>query len=41
MDFLWTPWRYKYIAHAVKTDGCIFCEALKAGDEKAQIVLSR
>jgi ATP adenylyltransferase len=39
MDFLWTPWRYKYIAHAVKTDGCIFCDALNAGDEKAQIVL--
>jgi ATP adenylyltransferase len=39
MDFLWTPWRYKYIAHAVKMDGCIFCDALNAGDEKAQIVL--
>jgi ATP adenylyltransferase len=39
MDFLWTPWRYKYIAAAAKTDGCIFCDALTAGDEKAQIVL--
>ena len=39
MDFLWTPWRYKYIAHAVKMEGCIFCDALNAGDEKAQIVL--
>lgn len=39
MDFLWTPWRYKYIASANKDDRCIFCEALKLGDEKAHIVL--
>jgi ATP adenylyltransferase len=39
MDFLWTPWRYRYIASAGKTEGCIFCDALNAGDEKAQIVL--
>jgi ATP adenylyltransferase len=39
MDFLWTPWRYKYIASASKDDRCIFCEALKIGDEKAHIVL--
>ena len=39
MDFLWTPWRYKYIAGAGKDDRCIFCEALKVGDEKAHIVL--
>jgi ATP adenylyltransferase len=39
MDFLWTPWRYQYIASAKKNDGCIFCDALKVGDEKAQIVL--
>jgi ATP adenylyltransferase len=39
MDFLWTPWRYKYIAGAGRDDRCIFCEALKAGDEKAHIVL--
>lgn len=39
MDFLWTPWRYKYIAGAGRDDRCIFCEALKAGDEKSHIVL--
>ena len=26
MDRLWTPWRYKYIAAARDTEGCIFCE---------------
>jgi ATP adenylyltransferase len=39
MDFLWTPWRYKYIASAGKSDGCVFCDAQTMGDEKAQIVL--
>jgi ATP adenylyltransferase len=38
MEFLWTPWRYSYMASAGKNDGCIFCDALKAGDEKARIV---
>lgn len=39
MDYLWTPWRYNYITNAEKTSGCIFCEAVKAGDdEKVRIV---
>jgi len=40
MDFLWTPWRYRYIADAKKDEGCIFCEAVAANDDaKAFIVL--
>lgn len=40
MDFLWTPWRYRYIADARKDEGCVFCEALALKDDvKAQIVL--
>jgi ATP adenylyltransferase len=39
MDFLWTPWRYRYIANAAKNDRCIFCDAQTMGDEKAHIVL--
>jgi len=42
MDYLWTPWRYAYIAAAAKTDGksgeCIFCELPKASDADAKIV---
>jgi ATP adenylyltransferase len=38
MEFLWTPWRYRYMASAGKDEGCIFCEALRVGDEKARIV---
>jgi ATP adenylyltransferase len=39
MDYLWTPWRYRYIADASKNEGCIFCEALAAKDDaRTQIV---
>ncbi|MGH9774848.1 MAG: HIT family protein [Candidatus Acidiferrales bacterium] len=40
MDYLWTPWRYRYIAEAAKSDRCIFCDALGMKDDaKALIVL--
>ncbi len=40
MDYLWTPWRYRYIADKTKNDRCIFCQALAADDDrKAGIVL--
>ena len=39
MDYLWTPWRYRYIADAAKDTGCIFCAAVAANDDaKTQIV---
>jgi ATP adenylyltransferase len=39
MDYLWTPWRYAYVSSAGKTSGCVFCEAVKDGDDsKAGIV---
>jgi len=39
MDYLWTPWRYAYVTAGSKTNGCIFCDLPKAGDDvKARIV---
>jgi ATP adenylyltransferase len=39
MDYLWTPWRYAYVSSAGKTPGCVFCDAVKSGDDaKAGIV---
>ncbi|MHB8410686.1 MAG: HIT family protein [Candidatus Acidiferrales bacterium] len=39
MDFIWTPWRYRYIAEANKDERCIFCDALALKDDvSAQIV---
>ncbi|MGH9561967.1 MAG: HIT family protein, partial [Terracidiphilus sp.] len=41
MDYLWTPWRYRYIANASKDDRCIFCDALAANDDARTIVVLR
>lgn len=42
MDYLWTPWRYAYIATAARNDGqpapCIFCELPHLPDVDAKIV---
>ena len=39
MDYLWTPWRYAYVAGIDKTSGCVFCDLPKSGDDaKAGIV---
>ena len=40
MDYLWTPWRYRYMAEvAGKGPGCIFCAALaKNRDDETFIV---
>jgi ATP adenylyltransferase len=39
MDYLWTPWRYAYVSASEKVAGCVFCDAVKAGDDaKARIV---
>jgi ATP adenylyltransferase len=40
MDYIWTPWRYRYIVKAGKLPGCVFCDLPAANrDEEALIVL--
>jgi len=40
MDYLWTPWRYRYISEAVNFTGCVFCDLPAANrDEETFIVL--
>src|SRR5215475_11991237 len=44
MDFIWTPWRYRYIAEHVPNrdpNSCVFCDALAAGDDAAVYILFR
>ncbi len=41
MDYLWTPWRYQYVADPSKDDRCIFCEALAAGDDVRRLIVFR
>ncbi|MGA9887318.1 MAG: HIT domain-containing protein [Candidatus Acidiferrales bacterium] len=41
MDYLWTPWRYRYIADVKKDDECIFCAALAAKDDAKTLIVLR
>jgi ATP adenylyltransferase len=40
MDYVWSPWRYAYIADASKGEqpSCVFCDALKQPDEVSLVV---
>jgi ATP adenylyltransferase len=41
MDYLWTPWRYAYVSTAEKTEGCVFCNAVKAGADEKNLIVHR
>ena len=41
MDYLWTPWRYRYVAGGVKDDRCIFCAAAEGQDDSQSLVVLR
>lgn len=31
MDFLWSPWRFRYVSEEMGTGDCFLCQAVKAG----------
>lgn len=41
MDYLWSPWRYRYVADAAKDDRCIFCDALALNDDTKSLIVLR
>ena len=41
MEHIWSPWRYRYIAAADDGKGCVFCRALKSGDDQASLIVHR
>jgi ATP adenylyltransferase len=43
MDYLWSPWRYRYVSQAGKGKGCLFCRkaALDAAQDRKELVLHR
>ena len=42
MDYLWTPWRYRYIAQSGEPAECIFCAAASPqADDHAMLVVHR
>ena len=42
MDYLWTPWRYRYISQAGEPGECVFCAAANASaDDRELLVVHR
>jgi ATP adenylyltransferase len=45
MDYLWTPWRYRYITEHGGEQGnpgsCVFCEAPALGDDEKALIVHR
>ena len=41
MDYLWTPWRYAYVATSERAAGCIFCDAPKKNDDAKMLIVHR
>jgi len=43
MDYIWTPWRYQYIATSAEADECVFCLILGKDPtrDKENLVLAR
>jgi ATP adenylyltransferase len=43
MDYLWTPWRYQYMAQAAagKQPECIFCDAVKRNHDAETLIVHR
>ena len=43
MDYLWTPWRFQYMAEAAqgKQPDCIFCDAVKKNRDEETLIAYR
>jgi len=41
MDYLWTPWRYRWVSDAGKDERCVFCDAIDAKDDAATLIVER
>jgi ATP adenylyltransferase len=43
MDYLWTPWRYQYMAQAAagQQPECIFCDAVKRNQDAETLIVRR
>jgi ATP adenylyltransferase len=41
MDYLWTPWRYRYVAEAKNLTGCVFCSAVAANRDEELLIVQR
>ena len=41
MDYLWSPWRMKYIRRQKTPKGCVFCDAVQKEDKEDNLIVAR
>ena len=41
MDYLWSPWRFHYVASTGRDDGCVFCFLLSETNDRQNLILLR
>ena len=41
MDYLWSPWRYRYVSLGAPKDVCLFCEMAAASNDRENYVVLR
>ena len=41
MDYLWSPWRYRYVTAARSESACIFCEYAASKNDQENLVVYR
>ena len=43
MDYLWSPWRFRYVSQGSESRGCIFCEkaAADSSQDREHLILFR
>ncbi|HKD07017.1 MAG TPA: HIT domain-containing protein [Bryobacteraceae bacterium] len=41
MDYLWSPWRYRYLTGVEKSDGCVFCRIAAEDDDERHLIVFR
>src|SRR5665213_4164358 len=41
MDYLWSPWRYRYVSSDTPEEGCLFCRIASQKDDKSNYVVLR
>jgi ATP adenylyltransferase len=41
VDYLWSPWRYRYLTDVRTRDGCIFCNIVAEGDDEKNLIVHR
>jgi ATP adenylyltransferase len=41
MDYLWSPWRYRYVTGEAPESGCVFCLKQEQSDDEKNLVVYR